>query len=235
MFFFNKQKLSGRVSILIAVRGDSRYTLELCVKSIIKNTDYPDYQFIICNDNVDEETSKYLAVLEKTVDARIVKCTNPGIPKDDLARAVDTEYFIFMHDDIKIKSKDWLSNRLRVMAKNPRNAIVGTVVKNFGSDKVKRFFPLGLLVKTEVAKKFNLRWGKLPDKGLDTGGPAYQQFFEQKEYRFVPYKISKDVFHFGSMTWVTCKDENFPGINKLLKEREERVKLIKYWLDNNKY
>lgn len=235
MFLFKKQKISGKVSILIPVRGDSRYTLELCIKSITKNTDYPDYQFIICDDSVNKETGKYLTELEKTIGARIIKSTKPGIPKDDLVRAVDTEYFIFMHDDIKISKKNWLSNRLLVMSRNPRNAIVGTVVKNFGNKKIKRFFPLGLLVKTNVARQLNLEWGKQLDKNLDTGGLAYQQFILQKEYQWVPYKISRDIYHLGSMTWVNCKGKDFPEIDKLLKEREVKLETIRQWLETGQY
>ncbi|PIY84068.1 MAG: hypothetical protein COY78_00025 [Candidatus Omnitrophica bacterium CG_4_10_14_0_8_um_filter_44_12] len=121
------------------------------------------------------------------------------------------------------------------MSKDPKNAIVGTVVKNFGNNKIKRFFPLGLLVKTEISEKLGLHWGKLSDRGLDTGGPAYQQFFAQKEYKFVPYKISRDIYHLGSMTWVTCKDKNFPDIDRLKEEREQKIQLIKTWLEQNKY
>ena len=233
--FFRKPKLNGKVSILIAVRGDSRYTLELCLKSIRKNTDYPDYKIIICDDGVDGITLDYLSGLVRNKEIDLVKSTNPGIPKDDLVRAVDTEYYIFMHDDIRILKKNWLTKRLHLMNRDMKNAIVGPIVNNFGNNKIKRFLPLGLLVRADVSKKLGLIWGKQPEKGLDTGGLAYQQFFSQYEFKFINLKISGDIYHFGGMTWVTCKGKDFPDRENLLKERSGKIAMIKEMLASGAY
>lgn len=90
-------------------------------------------------------------------------------------------------------------------------------------------------MKTEVSRKLNLKWGKMLGKGMDTGAIAYDKFFSQNEYKFVPYKMSRDICHFSSMTWPTYKDKNHPGIEKLLNEREKKVRYIRWLLENSKF
>ena len=225
----------GKVSILIPTRFDSRYIVELCIKSIRKNTDYTDYEIIVCDSGVDEPTRKYLSELESRKEIRLITATDKLRPKDDLVGAVNGEYYIIMHDDVQIKRKNWLSRRVNLLNKNPKNAIVGSIVKNF--NKSKRFFPLGLLVKMDVSKKLNLKWGKQPELNLDTGAVAYDKFFSQNEFKFVPCKFSRDIRHFGAMAWPMRKimEETSPLITKKVLERKDKIALIRKILEKGKY
>lgn len=217
---------AGKVSILIPTMFDSRYIIELCIKSIKKNTDYSDYKIIVCDNGADSETRQYLQRLTTEGEIQLIETTDWKRPKDDLVKAVDTEYYVIMHDDIRILRKDWLRKRMALMAKNPSNAIVGTVLKNYS--KTKRFFPLGILVKAEVSRKLDLKWGKYPEKGFDTGAIAYNKFFSQDKFKFVPYKTTRDIYHFACMTWPKYNtEENCPGVTKKVKERDEKIKLIR--------
>lgn len=235
MWFLNKNnKIKGDISILIPTRFDSRYIIELCLKSINKNTDYSSYQIIVCDSDVDEETRNYLSDLASKGEIKLIKATDPKRPKDDLANAVNTEYYILMHDDIKITKRDWLSKRLVLMNRDKNNAIVGSVVQNYHNQK--RFFPLGLLVKTEVSRELNLIWGK--QEGFDTGGIAYQVFFSQKKYKFVPYKTTRDIYHFSDMTWPMRKyygQEFYPNLQEKIKERDKKIELIHKMLERDTY
>lgn len=232
--FGKKPKLEGRVSILIPTMFDSRYTIELCLKSIRKNTDYSHYQTIVCDAGVDEITRDYLLDLVHKNEIELIKATDWQRPKDDLVRAVDTEYYVLMHDDTQILKRGWLTRRLNLMNRSEKNAIVGTIVKNYNNTK--RFFPLGLLVKTSVSRKLNLKWGKQPDRGFDTGALAYVRFFSQNEFKFVLYKMSKDIRHFSDMTWPKYHTvESYPGLNEKLKEREKKIRFICEILEKEAY
>jgi len=229
---FKRPQVCGRVSILIPTMFDSRCIIELCLKSIWKNTDYPDYEIIVCDAGADGDTRLYLDSLVKENKIKLIKATDWERPKDDLARAVTTEYYIVMHDDTQIMKKDWIRRRLILMVKDPNNAIVGTTVKNY--HKTNRFFPLGLLVKTAVSREIGLVWGKQP--GFDTGALAYEKFFSQKKYKFVSFKMSRDIRHFSDMTWPKYHNEqSYPGVDKKMKERERKIQLIRSVLDKEAY
>lgn len=223
-----------KVSILIPTMFDSRFIIELCVGSIRTRTDYPDYQLIVCDSGADEPTRAYLQELSRNGIIRLIATTDWQRPKDDLVAAVDTDYYVLMHDDIQITRSDWLARRMNLMNRHPRNAIVGTVVKNYR--RTARFFPLGLLVKTAASRALGLVWGKQPDKGYDTGALAYQKFCAQDEYRYVPYKTSRDIRHFSEMTWPKYHTpQDYPGLDKKLQERQQKMEYIRKVIEKEKY
>jgi hypothetical protein len=225
--------MSHGVSILIPTMFDSRYVIEIAIKSIKRYTSYSDYKIIVADAGVDEETHAYLSGLN---DITFIKATDWMRPKDDLADAVDTDYYITMHDDVRVFKDKWIENRLKLMNKDDRNAIVGTVTKNYGKDK--RFFPLGLMVKTSAARELGLKWGKQPDEGHDTGSLAYKTFSAQKKYKFVTYKFTKDIHHYAQMTWPKYKNEsNYDKekLARLMKERDEKMREIRHLLDTDSY
>ena len=157
------------VTILIPTRFDSRFMIELCLESIKKYTDYP-HEITVGDAGVDEETKKFL---ENRSDIKLCSVGNPTLPKDSMIKYVNTPYFMFMHDDTQILKKGWLEKRVTLMERNSRNAIVGPVVANFVygwkrrflyKRTMRRFWPLALLVKTDVQRELNLRWGVINHK-----------------------------------------------------------------------
>ncbi len=234
-FFSKKPRPTGKVSLLIGTIFDSRYMIELCIRSIIKYTEYPDYQIIVADAGVDPPTFDYLSQLETAGTIRIIKPTDSERPKDDLVRAVDTEYYMLMHDDISITHYKWLENRLALINRDPDNAIVGTVVKNSWKYQGNRFFPLGLLVRTEASRQMNLVWGRQrPD--YDTGALAYKTFSEQNKYKFVNYKISKDIYHFSEMTWpMRHTNKTYSKLDEKMRDRERKIQEIRDMLDRGDF
>ncbi|MFH0764094.1 MAG: glycosyltransferase [Candidatus Omnitrophota bacterium] len=231
------------VTILIPTRFDSRYMLELCLESVKKYTaDYP-YKIIVGDAGVDDQTRKFL---ESRTDIKLVKPEDQALPKDSMIRFVNTPYFLFLHDDTQILKNGWLEKRVALMEKHPRNAIVGAVVANFvygwkirflWKKTMRRFWPLALLVRTDVQRELGLRWGVTGK--YDTGGMAYQQFTSQAKYRFVPCKFHKEVRHFGGMTWpvkkkVQREDVEF-DIDNVVEMRNRKLNLIKETLLSKNY
>ncbi|MCE5335331.1 MAG: glycosyltransferase family 2 protein [Desulfobacteraceae bacterium] len=227
---------AGSVSILIPTMFDSRYVIELCIRSIFKYTHHPDFQIIVCDAGIDKSTHEYLSELEESGKIKLITATDAQRPKDDLVRAVDTDYYVLMHDDIRIMKMTWLENRLHLMNKNPANAIVGSIVKNYGyaGNCRSRFFPLGMLVKTAASRELNLVWGKQP--GFDTGAIAYQTFFQQSKYKFASYKPSKDIYHFAEMTWPKYHThQTYRNLDEKLNGIQQKMLKIKELLDTNMF
>ena len=72
-FFSRKTKPTGKVSILIPTIFDSRYIIELCIKSILKYTEYPNYEIMVGDAGVDDTTREYLLQLEAEDIIKIIK------------------------------------------------------------------------------------------------------------------------------------------------------------------
>lgn len=234
-FFSRKTRPTGKVSILIPTIFDSRYIIELCIKSILKYTEYPDYQIMVGDAGIDDTTREYLLQLQTEDTIKIIKIMDSERPKDELVCNVETEYYMLLHDDVRIMKSNWLETRLDLINRNRNNAIVGTTVKNSWNSHGKRFFPLGMLVRTEASRQMNLIWGKKrPD--FDTGFLAYKTFCEQDKYKFVKYKISKDIYHFAEMGWPQCShNKNHSKLDVKLQERERKVLAIRDMLDRNDF
>jgi hypothetical protein len=226
--------VDGRVTILIPSLFDSRLILELCIRSIQKNTDYPDYNIIVCDAGVDEEARTFLESEVEKGSIRLIKATDWERPKDDLAAAADGKYYVILHDDVYIKDKSWLRRRMHLMLSHPQNAVVGSTVPNYKTNG-ERFFPMGLLVKTVVARELNLKWGKQVQEGFDTGAIAWRQFNTQSTYKFAFYKTSRDIHHFGEMTWPKYKKADSPGIQDLLDRRDQKLNQIREMLATGRY
>ena len=230
------------VTILIPTRFDSRYMIELCLETIKKYTEYP-HKVIVGDAGVDAETRDFLETRE---DIRLVKTDNPSWPKDSMIKFVDTPYFLILHDDTQIFKEGWLKRRIALMEKNTRNAIVGPVVANFVygwkryflyKKTLRRFWPLAMLVKTDVQRELNLHWGVI-DK-FDTGGKAYQQFVSQKKYKFVKCKFHREINHFSGMTWPVKKKVNKEktsfNIDDTVNLRDKKLESIKQCLLEKNY
>lgn len=231
------------VSILIPTRFNNRWSLELCLKTIRKYTDYP-YKIIVGDAGADKEAIDFLNAQD---DIQIVKCPDPIRPKDYLARISKTPYFVFLHDDTQILRHGWLKRRINCMEKDPRIGVIGVVVENYiyGYKRYlvfrsvdRRFFPLGMLVRKEVQNELDLVWGEIQD--FDSGAIAYLQFLKQKKWRFVRYKFDHDIQHWGGMTWIFRKKllgekTGRLNVDNLIEAREKKVAQIKQLLVTNSY
>ena len=144
--------MNKEVTILIPTRFNNRWVLDLNLRTIRKYTKYP-YKIIIGDAGMNIETADFLKTQK---DIEIVKCPDPIRPKDYLARAVNTPYFLFLHDDVQIIRAGWLAKRISLIEKNPKNGIVGVLGNNYIYRKglmkylnlsplAKRFLPLAIV------------------------------------------------------------------------------------------
>lgn len=231
------------VSILIPSRFNNRWVLDLNLRTIRKYTsDYP-YRIIIGDAGIEPETLDFLSSQK---DVRVVKCPDPIRPKNHLARIGETPYFLFLHDDVQILKKGWLSERVRLLEKDNRNGIVGETTNNYiGGWKYKkyftisplyrRFFPLGMLVRKECQDEINLFWGKIL-QGFDSGGIAFLQFRKQRKWKFINYKFKTDIKHWAQMTWVMEERKKTTlDVAALQNERNDKIKAIKRIIEEGAY
>jgi hypothetical protein len=231
-------------TVLITTKFDSKYIIELCLETIRQYSTYP-YRIIVGNNGTDEETRIYLSA-QKDIGLVDIPETYLNTPKDYLASLVKTDYHLFLHDDVQILKSGWLERRVKVMERRDNNAIVGEIGLNYGAkfpfyifkSKLRRFFPMGMLVKTAAAKELNLSWGIVKDK-FDTGGYAYQQFLAQKKWKFQHFPFKYDIRHFGEMTWPVkkkLKNEKTPlELDKLIEIRKQKLEMVKEILNKQKH
>lgn len=249
------------VTILIPTRFNNRWILELNLRSIRKYTHYP-YRLIVGDAGIDEEVAEFL---EQQRDVRVVRCPDPLSPKDHLARAADTPYFLFLHDDAQILQHGWLTRRVRVLERRPDIAVVGPVglnhAENLGwraqrvlkpirglfSPTARRFFPFALLVDGRAQEDLGLFWGRHQE--FDPGSIAYLQLMRRrldkrpttKRWRFVEYGYKPDVKHWRAMTWpvrqkhVERGSSPFYSVDRKLEERDEKTRIIKKILENESF
>ncbi len=115
------------VSIVIPTR-DHYEVLKACLESIWYNTDYPNYEIIIANNQSSEtRTLDYFKELSKEKKVEILDYKKPfnysGI-NNFAARATNSDILCFLNDDIEVISKEWLTEMVS-HALRPRIGAVG--------------------------------------------------------------------------------------------------------------
>lgn len=232
--------MKEKVSILIPTRFDSRLHLDLCLRSIRKHTAAP-YRLLVGDGGVDEETRAFLAAQP---DVTVVPCPQPLRAKDTLARAAETEFFLFQHDDTVVLRDGWLERRMELMERDPALAVVGVKSPCFVeglrswielSPLDRRFLPLCMLVRRAAQEELDLLWGIYPP--FDTGALAYLQIRKQRKWKFRQVKFNREVKHWGRMAWIMKKTEleKRPDAAALLAEREAKLAEIRRLLDSGEY
>ena len=100
------------VSIIIPTRNHHKM-LKACLESIWENTNYPTYEIIIAdNQSSEAEALDYFEELSKAKRAKILQYEQPFNYSDInnfAARAASGEVLCFLNNDIKVISKQWLT------------------------------------------------------------------------------------------------------------------------------
>ena len=122
-------KLYKKVSIIVVSFNNQPY-LELCLDSIVKNTEYPNYEIIIVDNNSDLDTVSYLSVFHKTNgnSKLIFNDENLGFAKanNQGAQIADGEFLVLLNNDT-IVTPGWLNRLLWHLESNKDVAMVGPV------------------------------------------------------------------------------------------------------------
>jgi GT2 family glycosyltransferase len=110
-----KIKQNPLVSIIIPIKDKISF-LKRCLKSIEEKTDYKNYEIIIVdNRSVKKETHDFLSVLSKKDYIRVVKYDyeyNFSKINNSAVGLAKGSHLLFLNNDIKVISKEWLSSML---------------------------------------------------------------------------------------------------------------------------
>jgi glycosyltransferase involved in cell wall biosynthesis len=112
-----RRKIDGNpeVSIIIPTK-DRSDILRKCLESIKKKTIYKNYEIIIVDNNSkDGHTKNYLEMTRKAHNIRILKYEYPfnfSAINNYAARNSNSEYLLFLNNDIEVISPEWLSAML---------------------------------------------------------------------------------------------------------------------------
>ena len=117
-------RADGKVAIIIPTCAAQGY-IENCIGTLRARTSYPNYE-IVCIDNIPEGQMAWKLWLQQNADCivNIDEQFNWSRFNNIAADAVDSEYLLFLNDDIEITQDDWLQGLLE-HAQRPEVGIVG--------------------------------------------------------------------------------------------------------------
>ncbi|HUB46678.1 MAG TPA: glycosyltransferase family 9 protein [Acetobacteraceae bacterium] len=116
--------VAGKVAIIIPTCAAQGY-IENCIGTLRAHTSYPNYE-IICIDNIPEGQMAWKIWLQQHADRviDIPETFNWSRFNNLAAAATDSDYLLFLNDDIEITQDDWLQGLLE-HAQRPEVGIVG--------------------------------------------------------------------------------------------------------------
>ena len=123
-----KRKLlkTSLISIVIPTK-DNVKLLKRCIDSILKNTNYFNYEIVIVNNNsTDEKTYDYFKDLKRIDCIKILDYNNDfnfSAINNFAVKNVNGEFILFLNNDTEVISKEWLS----AMLEHAQRSEVGAV------------------------------------------------------------------------------------------------------------
>ena len=128
-------KGNPKVSIIIPTQ-DKGETLKACIDSILKLTTYKNYEIIIVDNNSSEEaTFAYYKELKKISNLKLLKFNkafNFSEINNYAASKTRSDYLLFLNNDVKVISGDWLEIMLG-FAQRQRTGAVGARLSYFNN------------------------------------------------------------------------------------------------------
>ena len=116
-----------KVSIIIPFK-DQITLLKSCIKSIIKRTDYQNYELILVdNQSQDKRTKKYLnKILRKYNHVQVIKFNdrfNFSKINNYAVQYASGEYLLLLNNDTKVITQGWLSNMVEILQQDHVGAV----------------------------------------------------------------------------------------------------------------
>lgn len=123
--------IPGKVSI-ITLNYNGIEMLQKAIPSVMKNTYYPSFEWIISDNGSKDGSVKYIKEQMKKFPNIIMfdRKTNVGnfaSINNELADVADGEYLLFLNNDIEAKPK-WLTEMMRIMRSDSSVSIVGSLL-----------------------------------------------------------------------------------------------------------
>lgn len=135
---FIKETLSiyPKISVIVLCYNQLEYTKQ-CVRSVLEQTAYPNYELIIVDNNSTDETSEYLKQIEKqNHNVKIVlNKENRGFAggNNDGIAVSDGDYIVLLNNDTVV-TRGWLTGMLKHYSNNSRAGIVGPITNSIGNE-----------------------------------------------------------------------------------------------------
>jgi GT2 family glycosyltransferase/glycosyltransferase involved in cell wall biosynthesis len=129
-------ELYGKVAVVIVSYNNLQY-LKLCLKSIWKKTNYPNFQVVVVDNGSESAVVEFLeacAAKESRLKV-ILNRENLGFARANnlgIAAAGDCEYVVLLNDDT-IVTRGWLDTMVRYL-NDPRIGLVGPVTNWAGNE-----------------------------------------------------------------------------------------------------
>jgi GT2 family glycosyltransferase len=132
MFRVNwRQSAEPKVTIVIPFR-DQVATTRNCLASIQENTSYKNFDIILVDNwSTSNEASVFCRAAAKIKNVRVLRVEEPFNYSrlNNLATSEsDSEYFLFLNNDVFVKQRDWLRNMVDEAIVDPRVGAVGAML-----------------------------------------------------------------------------------------------------------
>jgi GT2 family glycosyltransferase/glycosyltransferase involved in cell wall biosynthesis len=128
-------KTSRRASVIIVTYNNLALT-RLCLESLFRNTDYPNYEVIVVDNSSSDDTQSYLVKLSACHENLkiILNETNLGFAKanNQGIRRSSGDYIVLLNNDT-IAPRGWLSRLLKHLD-DPKVGMVGPVTNFVGNE-----------------------------------------------------------------------------------------------------
>jgi len=131
--FYVKRHVIGnpKVSIIIPLR-DQVKVLRRCVESLLKKTDYKNFEIVLVNNQSQEkETREYLKKLAKDPACKVLDYNKPfnfSAINNFAARWSKSEYLLFLNNDTEAISPEWLTAMMSQIQRDEVGAVGGKLI-----------------------------------------------------------------------------------------------------------
>jgi GT2 family glycosyltransferase len=193
-----------KVSIIVT-NWNGKELIEGCLRSIIENTDYPDYEIIVVDNG---STDGSVEMLERDFpQVRLIKNKQNmgfGYANNQAFKIAKGEYVFLLNNDSRIVEKNWLRELLEIAESDHRIAVVGCSLNVLKENKKITFKEVHNTVGTMLIRKDVIE--KIGDFDTENFSPIYGEETDWNyRARSVGYKIIKTSVPMIHMDSVTTK------------------------------
>ncbi|MCM0082800.1 glycosyltransferase family 2 protein [Geomonas sp. Red32] len=133
-----KTVIPGRASIILVSYNSLSGTTAPCLESVFANTDYPDYEVIVVDNNSSDGTPGYLRELAGREPRLkpILNSVNRGFAggNNDGLKVATGEFLVLLNNDTQV-GRGWLTELVRPLREDPTAGLVGPVSNATGNEQ----------------------------------------------------------------------------------------------------
>lgn len=205
---------------------NTRHSLELTIKSLLKYTSYPNFQLLIADNASVDGSLEYLESLQiANVPIKLIKSNEAKLHSDwldEVHKTVDTPYWIAVDSDILFFCKDWIVDMVNIMENNPDLYLLNAEksaaclcpdplsdeILEMGEHPSTWLFCVRTSLRDHIDSSFKLvNLGRNQETGriksYDTGGLLLNTMKEKGlQHGYMPSWFFYKYYHFGSMSWI---------------------------------